>query len=1071
MSVATVRETVNFTNKTNAVTPYTLGQVLASYATQSYVATAISQAVIDPSQIDLSAYAKKTDLPKKLSELTNDANYVQTVGGFIPSNLLPSYVDDVIEAANYASLPNPGESGKIYVTLNNNLTYRWTGSTYTEISKSLALGTTSSTAFRGDYGQTAYNHSQTTGNPHGTTLANLGVTVSAATINYLDGLNANIMTKLGEKLDLAGGTMTGYLTLHHDPTQKMHAANKDYVDKEINGISIAVTQYVTQVTELASDVDGITQTVGTIADTLTTVENDVTGLNQTTSDHTEYISALQTGVSGISSTVSSMHDSVTVLEATVNQLEIEFDTQNLFVVVDSTNKPTSSATYYMNFICKFRGEEIEDYDDITMTLTGSHTGVTATVDKTNKRVSFVVSSATAIASELNEYNLLFQFTSGGFPWRNNKKLYLSTVPKGDTGPQGPKGDTGSSGVSISSIIEYYYKSTSSSETTGGSWTPIYPGWQDGYYIWTKTQVNYSDSTYDETTPICVTGSQGATGTTGPQGTSITAVDVLYYYSDSATSLTGGSWVTTVPSWVDGKYLWTKTRVTYSTGFSDESSPMCVTGSTGETGATGATGSAGKGISTVANYYKATTTQTEPSAASIVDTTIPTLSSTDKYLWQKSITTYTDNTMNTVITLIGTYGDTGAQGQTGQTGASGNGISTMTYYYKTTTTSTQPAASEITSTTMPTLDATNKYLWQKEIITFTQSEAQTTVLLLAVYGDTGQTGAQGPKGDPGDTGASITWKGSMSVPPSNPQLLWAYYDTDDGVSYVWDGTQWQTMAQDGDDGSPGAPGTTYYYHTVYCNNTTTGDGYSTSGGTQLYLGTYSDTTVTDASTFQEATNKGVKWVYTKGNAGDNNIVTSDTEPQNPTQDLLWVDISTGLLKRYTINGQGEGVWEVVNDVQSQLEDMPDNIKSALTPIITAEVTAQQSTWQQTWQEKESNFIQTDDELYMAFKEANIIKRLTDAETGLETEVTTRESMIRFEDGDIKLGKSDSEYTLKISNDRIELLKGDTIISTWVKTTFRVPKLEIKGEGTNWTNHKFVFIANTDGSVSIRREEEV
>ena len=52
----------------------------------------------------------------------------------------------------------------------------------------------------------------------------------------------------------------------------------------------------------------------------------------------------------------------------------------------------------------------------------------------------------------------------------------------------------------------------------------------------------------------------------------------------------------------------------------------------------------------------------------------------------------------------------------------------------TTTQTAPAAGNITATTMPTLDATNKYLWQKEVITYTNNTTQTTVLLLAVYGN-------------------------------------------------------------------------------------------------------------------------------------------------------------------------------------------------------------------------------------------------------------------------------------------------------------------------------------------------
>ena len=87
----------------------------------------------------------------------------------IPSTLLPSYVDDVIEGYYYNSkfykesahtTAITGESGKIYVDLSTNKTYRWSGSAFVEISASLALGETSSTAYRGDRGKIAYDHSQ-----------------------------------------------------------------------------------------------------------------------------------------------------------------------------------------------------------------------------------------------------------------------------------------------------------------------------------------------------------------------------------------------------------------------------------------------------------------------------------------------------------------------------------------------------------------------------------------------------------------------------------------------------------------------------------------------------------------------------------------------------------------------------------------------------------------------------------------------------------------------------------------------------------------------------------------------
>jgi hypothetical protein len=95
--------------------------------------------------------------------------------GKVPSSQLPSYVDDVLSYASQSAFPATGESGKIYIAEDTNKTYRWSGSAYAEISASLALGETSSTAYRGDRGKTAYDHSQTPGNPHGTTKSDVGL--------------------------------------------------------------------------------------------------------------------------------------------------------------------------------------------------------------------------------------------------------------------------------------------------------------------------------------------------------------------------------------------------------------------------------------------------------------------------------------------------------------------------------------------------------------------------------------------------------------------------------------------------------------------------------------------------------------------------------------------------------------------------------------------------------------------------------------------------------------------------------------------------------------------------------
>ena len=124
-------------------------------------------ATIASSQIDLSDYAKKTDIPDISGKIDStekgEANGVAELdnSGKVPSSQLPSYVDDVVEYASEVNFPVPGESGKIYVALDTDITYRWSGSAYVKIGSSLSLGETSSTAYRGDRGKAAYDHAVT----------------------------------------------------------------------------------------------------------------------------------------------------------------------------------------------------------------------------------------------------------------------------------------------------------------------------------------------------------------------------------------------------------------------------------------------------------------------------------------------------------------------------------------------------------------------------------------------------------------------------------------------------------------------------------------------------------------------------------------------------------------------------------------------------------------------------------------------------------------------------------------------------------------------------------------------
>ena len=141
------------------------GETVVSMIGDAASAASAAQDDIDDHKADTNNPHSVTAAQVGLGNLTNDAQVKRTemgvangvatldANGLVPSSQLPSYVDDVIEVANYAALPATGEAGKIYVTLDDNKTYRWGGSAYAEISASIALGETTGTAYEGSKGK------------------------------------------------------------------------------------------------------------------------------------------------------------------------------------------------------------------------------------------------------------------------------------------------------------------------------------------------------------------------------------------------------------------------------------------------------------------------------------------------------------------------------------------------------------------------------------------------------------------------------------------------------------------------------------------------------------------------------------------------------------------------------------------------------------------------------------------------------------------------------------------------------------------------------------------------------
>lgn len=160
---------------------------------------------------------------------------------------------------------------------------------------------------------------------------------------------------------------------------------------------------------------------------------------------------------------------------------------------------------------------------------------------------------------------------------------------------------------------------------------------------------------------------------------VSFVDVEYYLSTSATSLSGGSWSTTAPTWVNGKYMWSRTVTTDGAGnrtYSPNQNGVCIAGAQGATGAkgdkgdTGGTGATGKGVKSIVEQYYKSTSATAMSGGSW-STTYPGWENS-KYIWTRSVITYTDNTTSTTtaVCVTGAKGDKGDKGATGPQGPQG-----------------------------------------------------------------------------------------------------------------------------------------------------------------------------------------------------------------------------------------------------------------------------------------------------------------------------------------------------------------------------------------------------------------
>ncbi len=373
----------------------------------------------------------------------------------------------------------------------------------------------------------------------------------------------------------------------------------------------------------------------------------------------------------------------------------------------------------------------------------------------------------------------------GYTWQNGN--YKQTAPVLDSRPV-PSG-TNIKGKSTYFHIKY---SAVSNPTTSNQMTEI-----PNTYIGTYVDFTQEDSTDPKKyTWSRFQGVQGPQGTQGIPGTNGANGKTSYlhikYSNDGGKTFTGNSGEdvgTYIGTCVDynqsdpasvGSYKWAKIK-----------------GEQGATGPQGPAGSSGRGIKTITEYYLISSTKTGiTTELSGWSTSIPTMTATNKYLWNYEKFTFTDNTTATTTPkIIGIYGDKGttgatgpqgpqgATGATGPQGATGNGIKSITNYYLATASGSGVSASTSGwTTTVQAITASKKYLWNYEVVTYTNgSTYQSAPCIIGVYGDKGATGATGATGPSGIIVSSTA--------PSNPKVGQLWQTASGQPIKRWDGSRW------------------------------------------------------------------------------------------------------------------------------------------------------------------------------------------------------------------------------------------------------------------------------------------
>ena len=481
---------------------------------------------------------------------------------------------------------------------------------------------------------------------------------------------AETKTSLGEIQSTVSDVQTTLTTKADGTTVQTLSEKVSKIEQDANGFKQTVEEnYVTNDdlsensqtlrSEFAQTAENISQTVTNLRGDVSTITQDVSSINQRVEDSENNISSLQQTSESLSTQIQNNTNDIASLELTAGNLQIQI----------SNNAGNISQLQ-------------QDTEGFKTTV--SNTYVSKENAITNTKILYYLSNSTTILSGGSWTAVAPEWTQGKYMWSKSQTEYADgNIVESD--PVCIAGAQGQSGKGILSTTITYQVSSSGTSVPDGQWGNDIPTVPSGQYLWTKTQITYTDqsntvsysvsksgSDGKDGTGVTILGSynseeelkqnhpsgnlgdgyivsgnlyvwngqewqnvgniQGPPGTPGKDGTGIFSTEIEYQVSMSGTTPPSGAWQSSIPELQDDQFLWTRTTITYTDETSSVSYSVSKNGSTGEDGTSI--------VSITPEYYLSTSKESPLSGEW---SSIPPTWSSGMYIWTRSKIVYKNPT--------------------------------------------------------------------------------------------------------------------------------------------------------------------------------------------------------------------------------------------------------------------------------------------------------------------------------------------------------------------------------------------------------------------------------------------